>query len=315
MVRLILRRIGQSVVVLFLVTLMVFLVMHAMPGDPVSLYLGPTATPDQIQLYTKEFGFDQPVLVQYGKWIAGLFHGNMGRSIAFQEDVGPLLAQRVGVTLSVTLPAFLIAVILGVILGVIAAVNHGKAADSVITSVANIGISVPIFWVGILLVYWLSLKMHWLPVQGYTPLSTDFEMGIKKLIMPVFVLALGPMASFTRQTRSAMLEVTQQDYIRTARSKGLKENTVIRGHALRNALIPIITLMGMSIGGLIGGTVLIEQLYVIPGVGSMMMTAIMNKDYMVVQDTVFFIAAVVAVCNLIVDITYGFVDPRIRAEN
>jgi peptide/nickel transport system permease protein len=238
----------------------------------------------------------------------------MGQSIAFQQEVSSLISKRVGVTLSVTLPAFIIAVILGILLGVLAAVNRGKPGDSIITSIANIGIAMPQFWVGILLVYLLSLKFKWLPVQGYTPLSENFLLGLKQLIMPVTVLALGPLVAFTRQTRSAMLEVVQQDYIRTARSKGLKENSVIIGHALRNALIPLITMMGMAIGGLVGGSVIIEKLFVIPGIGSMLITAITNKDYLVVQNTVFLIAASIAVCNLLVDIVYSYVDPRIRID-
>lgn len=310
----ILKRIGQSIIVLILVTVLVFFVMHLMPGNPVQIYLGETATPEQIEYYTKEFGLDKPVYVQYFKWIEGLFHGEMGYSIAFSKDVTELLPERIMTTLSVTVPAFIIAIVFGVTLGVLAATHRGRFLDSLISVFANIGIATPVFWVGILLVYILALKLKILPVQGYTPLSEDFVDGIRKLIMPVIVLSLGHMASIARQTRSAMLEVISSDYIRTARAKGLKARAVTLRHGLRNALVPIVTLLGMSVGGLIGGTVLIEQLFVIPGVGSMMMTAILNKDFMVVQNVVFIIAVFVMVCNLLVDILYGYIDPRIRVD-
>ena len=312
--RYILKRIGQSIIVLVIVTVLVFLVMHMIPGDPIAIYLGETATPEQIEKYTREFGLDQPLYVQYIKWVLGLFQGQMGRSISFSMDVTQLLPQRILTTLSVTLPAFILAVIVGVILGVLSATHRGKALDSVISVFANIGIATPTFWVGIILVYIFALKLGWLPVQGHTPLTEDFVKGIRQLVMPVIVLSLGSMASITRQTRSAMLEVISSDYIRTARAKGLKEKTVTLRHALRNALVPIVTLLGMSVGGLIGGTVLIEQLFSIPGVGSLMMTAILNKDYMVVQNVVFIIALFVMICNLVVDILYGYIDPRIRVD-
>ncbi len=312
--RYILKRIGQSIIVLVIVTVLVFLVMHMIPGDPIAIYLGETATPEQIEKYTREFGLDQPLYVQYIKWVLGLFQGQMGRSISFSMDVTQLLPQRILTTLSVTLPAFILAVIVGVILGVLSATHRGKALDSVISVFANIGIATPTFWVGIILVYIFALKLGWLPVQGHTALTEDFVKGIRQLVMPVIVLSLGSMASITRQTRSAMLEVISSDYIRTARAKGLKEKTVTLRHALRNALVPIVTLLGMSVGGLIGGTVLIEQLFSIPGVGSLMMTAILNKDYMVVQNVVFIIALFVMICNLVVDILYGYIDPRIRVD-
>jgi peptide/nickel transport system permease protein len=314
MIRFFLRRIGQSIIVLFIVTLMVFLTMHAMPGDPVAMFLGPSASNEQIAYYTAEFGLDQPVYVQYYKWITGLFRGEMGKSITYQQNITEMLGERIKVTLSIAIPAFVIACLLGITLGMIAAVNRGRKIDAIITGVANLGVAMPAFWIAILCVFLFSLKLRWLPVQGYTPLTEDFVVGLRKMVLPVFVLALGPLVSFTRQTRSAMLEVIRQDFIRTARSKGLKEQVVISKHALRNAFIPILTLMGMAIGGLIGGAVIIEQIFVIPGVGTMMVTAIFNKDYLVVQNVVLVVAISIMLCNLLVDFLYGYVDPRIRVE-
>jgi len=310
----ILKRVRQSIIVLFIVTLLVFLIMHAMPGDPIKIFLGETATPEQVQYYTQEFGLDQPVYVQYFKWMSGLFRGEMGRSVTYASEVSSLIPKRIAATLSITIPAFVFSVLLGTCLGILAAIRRGRILDSFISVFANIGIATPIFWVGILLVYIFGLWLGWLPVQGYTPFLQDPVFAVKQTIMPVIVLSLGSTASYARQTRSAMLEVVSQDYIRTARSKGLKERIVIIRHALHNALIPIVTLMGMSIGGLVGGTVIIEQLFVIPGMGSLLMTAIVNKDFMVVQNVVFIIAVFVMACNLLVDILYGYIDTRIRVE-
>lgn len=310
----VIKRLGQSLIVLFIVTVLVFAVMHLMPGDPIKIYLGETATEEQIEYYTQQFGFDKPLYIQYLRWVGGLFKGEMGRSVLYSMEVSKLIPKRLAATLSVTIPAFLLSTVIGIALGILSATHRGRKLDSIISVFANLGIATPSFWVGMLLVLILSLKLKILPVQGYTPLTEDFTLGLKKLVMPVIVLSLGQIASKTRQTRSAMLEVISQDYIRTARSKGLKEKTVIYGHALKNAMIPIVTLLGMSIGGLVGGTVIIENLFVISGMGALMMTAIINKDYMVVQNVVFVIALFVMLCNLLVDILYGYIDPRIRIE-
>lgn len=286
--------------------------MRMMPGDPVIMYLGPEATKEQIEYYTQEFGLDDPLPTQYLKWIGNIVNGEFGESIVYRQDIGPFILERLKVTLTIAIPAFFLAVVTGVLLGVIAAVRRGKLADSIITVMSNIGMATPVFWLSILCVYVFSLQLNLLPVQGFTSPFEDPVLAFKKMIMPVTILALGPLAQFARQTRSAMLEVIRQDYIRTGRAKGLKEKTVIFKHALRNALIPIITLMGMSLGNMIGGSVLIEQVYVIPGMGDMLITSILNKDYQLVQSAVFVIAAGVSICNLIVDIAYGLVDPRIR---
>ncbi len=247
----VIKRLGQSLIVLFIVTVLVFAVMHLMPGDPIKIYLGETATEEQIEYYTQQFGFDKPLYIQYLRWVGGLFKGEMGRSVLYSMEVSKLIPKRLAATLSVTIPAFLLSTVIGIALGILSATHRGRKLDSIISVFANLGIATPSFWVGMLLVLILSLKLKILPVQGYTPLTEDFTLGLKKLVMPVIVLSLGQIASKTRQTRSAMLEVISQDYIRTARSKGLKEKTVIYGHALKNAMIPIVTLLGMSIGGLV----------------------------------------------------------------
>lgn len=308
----IVRRFVQTAVVLLIVTLLVFMIMRSMPGDPVVMFLGPDASQEQIEHYTAVFGLDQPLAVQYMKWLGNIATGEFGKSIVYRQDIGPFILERLKVTLTIAIPAFLISVVAGVLLGVTAAVRRGRLLDSLITVMANLGMATPIFWLSILCVYIFSLKLGWLPVQGFTWPTENFSLAVQKMIMPVLLLSLGPLASYARQARSAMLEVIRQDYIRTGRSKGLGERTIIFKHALRNALIPIITLMGLQLGHLIGGSVLIEQVFVIPGMGNMLITAILNKDYQLVQTGVFVIAASVSLCNLLVDIAYGYVDPRIR---
>ena len=312
--RYIARRVAQSIIVLIIVTLLIFLVMHSIPGNPVQLYLGDGATQEQIDYYTELFGFDQPILIQYVKWITGICTGEWGRSICFATDIVTLLPSRIVATLSITLPSLVISVVLGVGLGILAAVKRNGLADSLISGCSNIGMATPAFWLAICLVYIFALQLKLLPVQGYTPLTEDAVAGIKELIMPVVVLSLGSTAYYARQTRSAMLEVINQDYIRTARSKGLKEQTVMLVHALHNALIPLITVLGMSIGNLLGGTVLVEQVFSIPGIGSLLLTAILNVDYILVQDIILIMAVFALGSNLAVDILYGYVDPRIRVR-
>ena len=314
MLRFLLRRVWQSMIVLFIVTIMVFFTLQALPGDPVMIYLGPSASNEQIEYYTEKFGFDQPAATQYVKWVKGILQGEMGRSFSYQRDIKEMLIERIKVTLSLTLPALAISSIVGISLGVWAAIKRGSFIDSLIISITNIGVATPGFWIALLGIYIFGVNLGWLPIMGYVPLNEDFVAGVKKLILPVFILSIGPTVSFARQTRSAVLEVIKQDYVRTARSKGLRERFVITKHILRNAFIPILTLLGMSIGRLLGGTIVIEQIFIIPGIGTMMMQGILNRDFMVVQNIILVITIGVLLSNLLVDFLYGFVDPRIRYE-
>lgn len=308
------KRIVQSIIVLFIVTLIVFLLMQLVPGDPIVNFLGANATEEQIAHYTELFGYDQPVLVQYGKWIIGLFHGEMGRSVALQKEISEVIFERLGVTLSIVIPAFILAVVLGVVLGIVAAKKRGSKIDTVISFFANIGMSMPMFWFGMLLIMLFALRLGVLPTSGLADWSDGAGVYLSHLILPVIVLAMGPLAQFTRQTRSSMLEVIRQDYVTTARAKGVTKRDLTFKHQLRNALIPIITVMGVQLGGMIGGTVLVESIFVIPGLGNLMITAIKGRDFMVVENGVLIIAIAVAICNLVVDILYGIIDPRIRND-
>lgn len=314
MVRYIIKRVFQSAIVLIIVTFLIFLVMHSIPGNPVRLFLGEGATNEQIVYYTELFGFGESIPVQYVKWMRGILSGEWGRSICYATDITSLLPARIVATLSITIPSLVISVLLGVLLGIISAIKRNGFVDSLISGCSNIGMATPAFWLAICLVYIFALKLGLLPVQGYTPLAQDFSLGVKQLIMPVTVLSLGSTAYYARQTRSAMLEVINQDYIRTARSKGLKEHTVMLVHALHNALIPLVTVLGMSIGNLLGGTVLVEQVFSIPGIGSLLLTAILNVDYILVQDIILIMSLFALTSNLVVDILYGYIDPRIRVR-
>ena len=311
------RRLLQTVVVLILVSIIVFIALRTLPGNPVLMLVTPSEleeyTDQQIKALEHEFGLDKPMVVQYFDWILGfLLRGDLGDSIVNRSPVMESLVIRLPVTFHIGILAIILAIIIGVPAGVICAVRRGKWQDSFFTLIANIGITAPNFWVGMLMIYFFGLYLKILPVYGYTSPFTDFGMSIKQVIMPVMCLAVFPVASITRQTRSSMLEVMRQDYVRTAWSKGLKERAIIIKHALKNGLIPVVTLLGMNVGIVIGGSVLIETVFNIPGMGRLAVDAINNQDYPIVQGVVLLVATAVALTNLLVDFSYGWIDPRIR---
>lgn len=262
--------------------------------------------------YRHLYGFDRPVIVQYLSWIGGLFRGTMGQSISYQSEIADIILPRLGTTLTMVIPAFIIGTITGILFGIIAAKNRGKVIDSVISFFANIGVSMPMFWLGMMGMLVFALKLRVLPSSGYVPITRDFGGWLSHMIMPIIVLSLGVNAGFVRLTRSSMLEVMRQDYVTTARAKGVSKKDVTFRHQLRNSMIPIVTTMGMRLGSMVGSTVLIESLFVIPGLGSVMMNGISNRDFMLVANGVLIISIFVAICNLVVDILYGIIDPRTR---
>ena len=311
------RRLMQGVAVLILVTLAVFFIMRLLPGDPLLIYLSQSVeiqslSLDEIQYLEHKYGLDKPIMVQYADWVYEVFKGDFGTSIFYGEKVGKLMAERFPVTLHLGLLALVVGACLGILGGVLAAVRRGKWLDKLVTPLSYIGITIPVFWLGLLLIYAFGYKLQWLPVYGYTSPFDNFWLSTQQVIMPVACLAVFGLASNARLTRSSMLEVISQDYIRTAWSKGLKEKHVIIGHALKNSLIPVLTLIGVSISHIFGGAVLIETVFAIPGVGRLLVSSIFDQDYVVVQSITLVIAAVVLLCNLIVDICYGWFDPRIR---
>jgi peptide/nickel transport system permease protein len=314
MAQFIVRRFLQTIIVLVLVSFIAFSILQMMPGDPALIILGEDASQAQIDALRLELGLDQPVLVQYARWFTNMLQGNFGRSILYHENVTHLIATRLPITLHLGLVAFVLSALIGIPAGVLSAVRRGDLVDSVITVLANIGIAVPMFWLAILGIYFFALKLAWLPVQGYTSPSDDFWLSTKQLIMPAVCLAVVPVAVLARQTRSSMLEVLHEDYVRTARSKGLRERAVIMGHGLKNAIIPVVTLLGLQARYLVGGSILVETIFNIPGMGRLMVSGVFNQDFVIVQAGIIVIGIVVGMANLAVDISYGYLDPRIRYE-
>jgi peptide/nickel transport system permease protein len=303
-----------SLVVIWIVTILSFLLVHIMPGDPASIMLGSEASQEQIDELRHELFLDQPLVLQYGHWLGNVVQGKFGTSLKYREDVGGLIAQRLPITIYLSLLALLLSIVIGIGAGVICAVRRGGILDSVITVLANGGISLPMFWLGILGIYLFGLKLGWLPIQGYTSPLDDFGLSVRKTIMPLICLAVPSIAILARQTRSSMLEVTRQDYIKTAWSKGLSERVIVINHALKNALIPIVTLLGLQLRLVVSGSVVVETVFNIPGMGRLLVTATFSKDFITVQAITLVIGIVVLLSNLIVDISYGWLDPRIRYD-
>lgn len=307
-----------AVLIIFLVTLIVFFIMRLLPGDPLLLLITSgqqkQQTVEQLEHLRHEFGLDKHLVLQYFDWMKGVLHGDLGDSILNRTPVLEELLRRLPVTLHLGGLAFIIGNIIGIPAGIICAVRRGGWLDVVVTTLANLGITVPNFWLGILMIYAFGLYLKWLPIMGYTSPFDDFWMSTRQIIMPVICLALFPIAGTARQVRSSMLEVMHQDYVRTAWSKGLSERVVIMKHALKNGVIPIVTLAGMWVPIVIGGSVFIETVFNIPGIGRLAVTSVINQDYPYVQGVALLVATTVVLANLVVDIAYGWLDPRIRYE-
>jgi peptide/nickel transport system permease protein len=257
---------------------------------------------------------DRPLPVQYLDWLKNAVQGDLGKSILYRYDVLGEIGHRLPITLYLGLVAFVIGCIIGPLLGIISAVRRGKWLDNLVTVIANVGITAPPFWLGIILIYIFSLYLGLLPVYGYTSPFVDLWRNLQQSIMPIFVLATFPIASAARQTRSSVIGVMRQDYVRTAWAKGLSERMVIMRHVLKNALMPVVTLQGMLLRNIIGGSVIVETVFAIPGMGKLVVDGMVSQDYTVVQGVILVVAVTVVVSNLIVDILYGWLDPRIQYE-
>ncbi len=314
----IIRRVIQSIIVVLIVTVFVFVGMRMLPGDPIFMLFNPNQlqnmTQEELEELRHQAGLDRPLMVQYFDWLGGVFQGDLGNSILTEEPVTKDLVKRIPITAYIGVLAFLVAIIVGIPAGIISAIRRGTWLDTVVTTLANLGITVPIFWLGIMLMWAFAVKLAWLPTSGYTSPFDDFWLSTKQLVMPVFCMAIFAIAGNARQARSSMLEVLRQDYIRTAWSKGLKERAVIIGHAMKNSLIPIVTLAGMGIAGIFGGSVLIEQVFNIPGMGRLAVDSLFQHDYTYVQGITMVMTGIVVFSNLLVDLSYGWLDPRIRYD-
>jgi peptide/nickel transport system permease protein len=312
----IIRRIFHGIIVMAIVTFLVFITLRLLPGDPLLIFLSMSetdmASEEELEKLRKEYGLDKPIMVQYVVWVKDILHGDLGESITYGDDVSELMGKAMPITLYLSALTLVVYIFVGIPAGVVCAVRWGKWSDTIVTLLANIGITVPSFWLGIILIYLFGLQLGWFPIQGYTSPFDDFWLSTRKLVMPVFCLAIGAMGSTARQTRSSMLEVVRQDYVRTAWAKGLSERTIIRRHVLKNGIIPVVTLLGLTISRVIGGSTLIETVFNIPGMGRLLVNALFNQDYPVAQGITLLFCVVVTVVNLVVDISYGWLDPRIR---
>lgn len=298
--------------VIFLVSVIVFFLIRLTPGDPAVAMLGEEATPQMIAVLRKEFGLDQPIPVQYAIWLGRVVRGDLGNSTRSHQPVLEAILERLPATVELTFFSLVISLIIAIPTGIISATRRSSAADLVVTTLALLGVSMPSFFLAILLIFVFSLNLRWLPPIGFTPIIKDLGANLQGMILPSITLGAGATAVVARLTRSSLLEVLSQEYIRTARAKGLADRAVIYGHALKNALIPVVTIVGLQVGALLGGAIITETLFVLPGVGKLAVDAIFSRDYPMVQGIVLFLSLVFLSTNLIVDILYGFLDPRIH---
>jgi len=306
------RRILATIPVMAVVALFVFSLLYIAPGDPAAVIAGDQATPEDVEKIRRSLGLDRPFLIRFGEWVWQIARFDLGTSIFTGLPVTQLIAQRIEPTLSLMVVTLIIAVSVAVPLGVLAAWKAGTIIDRTIMGFAVFGFSVPVFVVGYILAYVFALELDWLPVQGYTPLSRGFWPWLENLILPSIALGMVYIALIARITRATMMEVLQQDYIRTARAKGLSQRTVLFLHALKNAAVPVITVIGIGVALLIGGAVVTESVFAIPGLGRLTVDAILRRDYPVIQGLVLLFSFIYVLVNLAVDLVYTLVDPRIR---
>jgi peptide/nickel transport system permease protein len=308
------RRLLQMIPVLAIITFIVYALMFAIPGDPARALVGPGESLDeeQLEIIRKEHNLDKPVIVQYGLWLTRALRGDFGRSTQNYRPVAEELKDRVQVTLQFGIVAWLLAVLIGVPAGIVSAVYRGKPVDFIATVLSIAGVAIPNFWLGIMSILLFGVILGWLPTQGYVDIFEDPAEGFRHMILPAFALGITSWALIMRQSRSAMLEVLAQDYVRTARAKGMRPRSVVWVHALRNALLPVVTVFGLQTGRIFAGAVVIETLFGIPGMGQFMIQAIFARDFQSVQGAVLLMALAVLFANLITDLVYAWLDPRIR---
>jgi peptide/nickel transport system permease protein len=316
MLRYAVKRILGLIPVLLGVSILVFGIMQLTPGDPAALMLGPKATAESLAEIRHQLGLDMPIWQQYVRWIGNIFRGDWGQSIHFRHPVIELVGQRFYATMLLTVTAMLIAATVGVLAGIVSATKQYSWQDRFMMTLALVGFCLPVFWLGLILQFFFSIRMGWLPVSGInSPGQTGGLDMLWHLILPALTLAIGSMATIARMTRSSMLEVIRMDFIRTARAKGVSEGAIAYKHALRNALIPVVTVIGTQFGYLLSGEVLLEIVFNWPGLGSLMVNGILYRDFPLVQGTILFIATVYVVVNLLVDLLYAKLDPRISYQD
>lgn len=306
------RRVLAVVPVLFVVAVIVFAILRAVPGDPAAVIAGDSATPEQVAALREKLGLEKPVVTQFAIWLGGVLRGDLGESYFFRKPVAELIVQRLEPTLALGLAALSIAVSVAVPLGVVAAFRQGTWIDRAVMGLSVAGFSMPVFVLGYLLVWIFSVQLEWLPVQGYARIADGLGPFLERLLLPAVTLALVYVALVARITRTSVLEVLNEDYVRTARAKGLRERDVLTRHALRNAAVPILTVVGIGLAVLIGGAVVTESVFAIPGLGRLTVEAVLSRDFPVIQALILLFATGYVFVNLAIDIGYAVLDPRIR---
>ncbi|QHI98479.1 ABC transporter permease subunit [Xylophilus rhododendri] len=313
MLKFLLSKLAGMAMVLALVAVIVFVLTRAASGDPVSVLLGDQATAADVARVKVQYGLDKPLPVQFGYWLRQLAHGNLGDSIFLQRPVTQALAERAEPTTLLALMAVAIAAAIGIPCGILSAVFRGRLLDQVVTGVAMLGASIPSFWLGLVLIQCFAVSLGWFPVSGYGAPDAPLAERLHALVLPAAVLGLLNSALIIRFTRASMLDILGEDYVRTARSKGLAERSVVLKHALRNALVPIVTVLGLTVALMIGGAVVTETVFGLPGVGNLVVGAVLRRDYPVIQGALLVIAGIYVLINFAVDLLYAVVDPRVKA--
>jgi peptide/nickel transport system permease protein len=312
-----LKRFATFAATLLVASLVVFFVLEVLPGNVAEVVLGPTATPEQVAALTHKLGLDRPAAVRYLGWLGGMATGDLGTSVAYDTPVSELLAERLAVSVPLAVLAMALTTVLALVLGVYAAAHHNRLGDVGVMAFSQLGIAIPNFWFAILLILFFAVKLQWFSAGGFPGWHADdgggLGPGLRALVLPALALAMVQAAILARITRSAVLDVMREDFVRTARAKGLSRRAVLWGHVLRNAMIPVLTIMGLQFANLLTGTVVIENVFYLPGIGRLVFQAIANRDLVVVRNVVMLLAAFVIVINFVVDVLYAVIDPRLKA--
>ena len=309
-----LRRIAQAVPILFLVSLISFGIMQLVPGDPAAMLAGPNATPAELAQLRQNLGLDRSFLVQLGIFYGNLLHGDLGHSLILGQPVLETVIERSPISISLAIYSLVLTILFGISIGMVAAMRHNRILDQIAMVIALLGVSVPNFWLGLVMIVLFSVQLGWLPTGGYVPFTEDPIGWLRAATMPAIAMALMQIGLLARLTRSTMLEILGQDYIRTARAKGLRETTIIVRHAMSNVLMPIVTVIGMILSVLLSGSVIVETIFAVPGIGALLGNAILARDYPMIQGGLLFVASALLLLNIAVDLIYAWLDPRVRLQ-
>jgi len=309
------KRLITLVATLVGTSIVVFLVLEILPGNAAQIIMGPDASPEAVVALAHKLGLDRPAATRYWEWVTGMLHGDLGLSYAYSSPVSELVVQRLSVTVPLAVMAMALTTILALVAGIYAAARHNKAGDAGIMVISQVGIAIPNFWFAILLVLLFSVKLGWFSAIGFPGWDEGVLQGLRSLLLPAVSLAAVQAAILTRITRSSMLEVLREDFVRTARAKGVSQRGTLWGHVLRNALIPVVTVMGLQFSELLAGTIVVEKVFLLPGLGRLIFDSIGNRDLIVVRNCVMLLAAMVVVVNFVVDVLYAVIDPRVKASD